>query len=608
MQNSLNSILLALSFVYLYTLISCKPEEAQAVSQGKYAPARLSVLYSKAEEYIASWPDSLLIVAEQIKREGLRANNKQAIVRGERYLAQAKWRLGSHKEAMKLAIKALSDAEKWKTVSEIPDIYTIIGNLHKEKANYDMAFASADKGMRAAQMNQDTMAIIGLIRLKAMFTQGLGSQKKDTAMIHRSLDMHLEGLKIAESSPRFERQLTGYYNNIAQVYVKRDEPEKALFYVKKAIILANKYRQRLSLTYSYTWLSQVYFKNNDIENGTRYLQEALRICHELKNPFREMEISRYLYQALEPTGDYKHALEAYTRFIQIRDSLRVLENVRQIGELEIQYEAEKKDQQISALAAVNEVKSREIIWALVGVGVFVILSVFMLFQYRIITHSNRILEVNNQKINEQSEKLKVLMKELHHRVKNNLQTVSNLLSLQSSRLVDEDAKQSMKTGQQRIEAMSLVHKSLYSHDNVNMVDMNEYVTNLVESIMQSFGIYEDKLIPHINIEVKMLDIDIAMPIGLIVNEWITNSFKHAYKNVEDPKLSVILVEKDKLYLEIVDNGPGIDLQKWEKPGNSFGIKLVKVLARQLDANCRVTVDNGTRLLMQIPLPKHNAAT
>ncbi|WAC13706.1 tetratricopeptide repeat-containing sensor histidine kinase [Dyadobacter pollutisoli] len=576
--------------------------DSASVNPGKTV-GRLSDLYTKAEQSGTAWPDSLKLVAAQITAEGNRIQDKTAVIRGERYKAQALWRLGSHSEAMKSAIAALANAEKWKMTSEIPDIYAVIGNLHKEKANYKMAFQAVDKGMQAARIAKDTTSIIYMTRLKAMFTQGLGSQENDTAMIHRSLNMHLEGLKIAESSPRFERSRVAYYNNIAQVLVKRKETDQAFFYVKKGIKLAKKYNQLISLTYSYTWLSQIYLQRQDIERSKKYLFKALRITQELKNPFREMEVNRYLYQALEQTNNYKATLAAYTRYIEIRDSLRVLDNVRQIGELQVQYEAEKKDQQIAALGAINNVKTREISWITIGLGLFLILSLFMIFQYRIIARSNRILEENNGKINEQSDQMRLLMKELHHRVKNNLQIVSNLLSLQSNRLTDEDARQSIRTGQQRIEAMSLIHKSLYNQDNVNMVDMREYLTNLVESVMQSFGLSEERFRLILQVDVDELDIDMAMPLGLIVNEWITNSFKHAYQHVTNPELSLKLEMNDAIQLEIRDNGNGMDMKLWDRPGGSFGIKLIKVLSRQLDGQCRVAVDAGTSFTLEIPLPQ-----
>lgn len=560
----------------------------------------LETLYEKADKLATAWPDSLQKVAKLIILIGQKSGNKKALVRGQRYQAVALWRLGSHDQAMKMAIKALGDAEAWAVTSEIPDIYAVIGNLHKEKANYTMALEAVAEGMRVAKDNRDTISIIYMARLNAMFTQGLGADREDTALIHKSLKMHLEGLKLAESSPRFEKHRIGYYNNIAQVYVKRGEPDQALFYVTKGMDLAKKYNQLLSLTYSYTWLSQIWLPR-DQQKAIGYLESALQITQELRNPFREMEVNKYLHQALSKTSNYKGALAAYTRYSEIRDSLRVLENVRQIGEVQMKYEADKKDDQIAALGEANAVKNRNMVLALAGLVVFLMLTVFMFFQYRTILRTNKVLAENNQKIHDQSEKLTVLMKELHHRVKNNLQTVSSLLSLQSSRLADEDARENIRSGQQRIEAMSLIHKSLYGDDAVNLVNMKVYMRNLVESVMQSFGLDHRQLRLHFQISVEEMDIDLAMPIGLILNEWVTNSCKHAFKSIPDPELSVILENRGGLYLEIADNGIGMDPQLWNAPAGSFGVKLVKVLSRQLDGRCRVETGGGTKFILEAPL-------
>ncbi|CAG5068729.1 hypothetical protein DYBT9623_01461 [Dyadobacter sp. CECT 9623] len=590
-----------LGLLLLENLLIHSFQTANATPKTVPPQSTLTELYAKADDYATAWPDSLRKIAGLVMQEGKRLNDKNALVRGQRYEAQALWRLGSHDKAMQMAIKALSDAEKWKTTSELPDIYGVIGNLHKEKANYSMALAAVAKGMGIARSRRDTVGIIYMARLQAMFTQGLGADRRDSILIDKSLDMHLEGLKLAESSPRFEKHTIGYYNNLAQVYVKKKDPEKALFYVTKGMNLAKKHNQLLSLTYSYTWLSQIWLMREDKKKAIGYLESALKITQELHNPFREMEVNRYLYRALSQTSNYKEALAAYTRYSEIRDSLRVLENVRQIGEVQMKYEADKKDQQIGALGAANRSKTREIVWALGGLLAFLLLSVFMFFQYRTISRTNKVLAKNNQKINDQAEKLTVLMKELHHRVKNNLQTVSSLLSLQSSRITDEDARQSIRAGQQRIEAMSLIHKSLYNDDTVNLVNMREYMCNLIESVMQSFGISHEQLKLSISVSVREMDIDTAMPIGLIVNEWITNSFKHAFKHTSDPEISVILENRGNLYLEISDNGVGMDLKKWESPAGSFGVKVVKVLSRQLDGKCKVQIAGGTKFIMEAPL-------
>ena len=589
-------------FVLLLSATSCQHEKPLISVTDKSASEKLTLLYARAEKFGNSNPDSLAHVADEILKLADIDDNHTAIVKGEKYAAKASWNSGNHATAMVQAVKALRDAEKWQVSSEIPTIYAIIGNLHKEKNNYSMAFESVDKGMAVSKQLKDTVSIIYMARLKAMFTQGLGSNKRDTAMIHRSLNMHLQGLKLAESSPAFERTRIAYYNNIAQVYVKRRQLDSAEYYVNKAIFLAKKYEQFLSLTYSYTWLALVMEKRGQQQKSLDYLGMALKIAKDLKHPYREMEIYDYTMEVLRGAENYKDALQAYTSYSQLRDSLKVLENVKQVGELQVRYEAEKKDRQIGSLGEVNELRSKQTIGALAGLGVVLALSAMMFSQYRVIRRNNAVLAENNIRIRAQSDKMQFLMKELHHRVKNNLQIVSNLLSLQANRLADDDARKIMKAGQQRIETMSIIHRSLYSQDSVNMVNMKDYVADLLESIVQSFGDENDPTYLNVTVEVGELDVDIAMPLGLIINEWITNSFKHAFHNVIKPVITLKLIEtSDQIKLEIKDNGPGFDLIKWERPNGSFGVRLIKVLSRQLEGLCRVVEGSGACLQLEIPL-------
>lgn len=592
----------------IVTGISCDNKKSAPVLKDKTLSSKIVVLFREVEKYDNSNPDSLAFFAKQVVALAGQVNDHKSIVRGERFIARALWRLGDHGQAMKVSVNALKKAEKWGITSEIPDIYSLIAQLHKEKINYAMAFDAVDKGMVVSEKLKDTAAIIQLARMKAMFTQGMGANYKDTALIHKSLIMHLESVKMAESSPKFERSRIGYYNNIAQIYVKRKELDSAELYVHRAISLAKKYNQKSSLTYSYVWLAQIYDGRGDLKNSIFYRNEAVSIAKELKNPFREMELSDYLMEGYRSAGQYKEALEAFVRYSTLRDSMQVLQNVRQVGELELKYDDEKKDQQIGTLRQLNQLRSKQTIGALTLLCLFLVLSAVMFNQYRVIRQNNKILAENNRRINDQSDKMQFLMKELHHRVKNNLQIVSNLLSLQGNRLEDDNARRIIKAGQQRIETMSIIHKSLYSQDSSNMVNMREYVTNLLESIKQSFGTEDDQIDLNIIVGIQELDVDIAMPLGLIINEWITNSFKHAFRNVNRPLITLSLLEfTDYIQLEIKDNGPGFDSKKWDKPNGSFGIKLIKVLARQLEAESRVVEGEGACFQLEIPASVVNLA-
>ncbi len=548
-----------------------------------------------------SGSDSLLWYAGTLIRLGEDHRNDQVVVNGLLLKANYEWRTGNFTTAMKVAMNALQKAERYKLTKTIPVLYNIIGNLHKENENYTLALKAVEKGLQAAVLIKDTSQIIKAILNLAMFTHSYGMRKNDPKIRKEGLDKYLEGLKIAESSPEYERLRIPYYNNICQYYKIAGDYPKGLLYGKKAEALAKKYHQHLSLTYTYNWLGEIYFYSGDHAKGLQYLNRALDIAIAQRSPFREAEIYKSLYECYRAAGNAEKALHAFSRSVRINDSLQVLRNTKQIGRLQIEYETEKKDQHIASLKLINLEKTRTTGVIAVGMTLFILLSAFLYAQYRGIRRRNRMLADSNKKINEQAEQLKFFMKELHHRVKNNLQIVSSLLSFQSNHLPDKDAQQAVKVGQQRIEAMSLIHRSLYQQDNPNMVNMKEYVTDLVESILQSFGIERNTFDLQLDIQITEMDVDMALPLGLIINEWVTNAFKYAYKEVKRPALTLTLKKDREIVLDIKDNGPGMAQDAWEKPRGSFGVKLVKVLSRQLNGICGIESSSGTQFNLQIPL-------
>ena len=190
----------------------------------------------------------------------------------------------------------------------------------------------------------------------------------------------------------------------------------------------------------------------------------------------------------------------------------------------------------------------------------------------------------------------VLLKEIHHRVKNNLQVISSLLNLQSGQLPpDGSVSNALRDSQNRIRSMALIHERLYSSSNLAQVDFSEYVENLTIYLVHSYRIDINLIRLRVNIDAVYLNIETAVPCGLIINELTSNALKHAFPDRRTGEICIDLRQKpdsDILTLIIVDDGIG--LPEDTDRTNTLGLQLVDTLVQQLDGTMTVTNNQGTR--------------
>lgn len=196
-------------------------------------------------------------------------------------------------------------------------------------------------------------------------------------------------------------------------------------------------------------------------------------------------------------------------------------------------------------------------------------------------------------IQKQNAEKELLLKEIHHRVKNNLQTVSSLLNLQSEHIDDEAARAAVAAGQHRVQSMALIHQKLYQRENLAAIEMKEYLSQLGEGLLESFGVNDDQVQFKIEMEELELDVDSAIPIGLIVNELLTNSLKYAFPDEQKGEIVLLMdVEGEKsLSMTLSDNGIGAS-EEADPRGTSFGSQLIKLLTRQLGGKQEILEIDG----------------
>jgi two-component system, sensor histidine kinase PdtaS len=274
--------------------------------------------------------------------------------------------------------------------------------------------------------------------------------------------------------------------------------------------------------------------------------------------------------------------------------------------LSVTREKEKETALNAALGRENTLKAGELLkekklrTTLIGAAALLLLATgIILFQYRKQRSKNLVIQ-------KQADDMQVLMKEIHHRVKNNLQVISSLLDLQSMTIADDQASEAVKEGKNRVQSMALIHQNLYSEGNIKGIRTKEYISNLLQSLCDSYNITNDKVKVTTQIDDLNLDVDTMIPLGLVLNELVSNSLKYAFKDGRPGELSIVLKEEAQhLLLKVSDNGTGYPEGMNAKEGKSFGMKMIRAFAQKLKAKLEIYNNNGAVVEMQIT--KYNMA-
>lgn len=292
-----------------------------------------------------------------------------------------------------------------------------------------------------------------------------------------------------------------------------------------------------------------------------------------------------------------------TRENQLMDSIVKSEKA---FSLSVNKEKEKQAALNAALDRENKLKEAQLVrerntkWVLAGgAGLLLLSGITSLILYRKQKRKNDIIQ-------KQSADLQVLMKEIHHRVKNNLQVISSLLDLQSMTIADNQASEAVKEGKNRVQSMALIHQNLYNEGNIKGIRTKDYISNLSQSLCNSYNISSDKVKVAMQIDDLNLDVDTMIPLGLVLNELVSNSLKYAFHEGQCGELNIILKkEPDYLLLKVSDNGRGYPEGMNSRDGKSFGMKMIRAFAQKLKARLDIYNNNGAVVEMQIT--KYNLA-
>lgn len=548
--------------------------------------------------------DSIAAYARSAKQLAEQANYAE----GKAYALQlisVAFRLGAdYPASMEAGLEAARIFEELHMASAKADILLDLAQLHKDVSGSNNTEAYLDKAIGYAREAyaiqtslKDTTEMADALNMEGICQRDKGKQYNKRYYYDSAVACYNKAILLIENATTGKHMLGKLYNNMSQVYNEyRNDYNKALEYLFKAVEINKANNYLTGLSHNYGNIAYAYTMLGKHQLSLQYAYKMQEECRRLNSANRMQNAYGQMYRSYKGAGNLDSALAYYILQDKLDDSLTNLSKTAEMLELQTQYETNKKEGEISKLKLQGEARSRNIIWLLIGIGLLAGVMIWLTILYRNMRRQK-------EEISQQQKRLEVMMKELHHRVKNNLQIVSSLLSLQTNRLEDENAIAVLKESQLRVQAMSFIHQRLYKTDNITTVNMREYLTDLAESLVASYGYQRDDFDLQIDVSREYLDIDKALPAGLIINELVTNSLKYAYKGAARPMLGISLTYNagtDSLVIDIRDNGIGLDLDKWKKAHTSFGKQLITALCKQLRATQQVEVDNGTHFIINIP--------
>ncbi|WP_194775290.1 tetratricopeptide repeat-containing sensor histidine kinase [Pararhodonellum marinum] len=377
--------------------------------------------------------------------------------------------------------------------------------------------------------------------------------------------------------------------------IKKEKYEEAQSYINKNIQLLEDYNLTTIDVYQFahSQLGDIAERQGRYDEAIGYYETAKNSSIAINTKANTASFIEKLSSLYALNGDYKTALDYYIEWAAANESIEMERNERSLRENELLVNVLQRENELAE-------KQQQQTYFLFALLLGTVLLGLLYRNYRLKQRSNQKLKVLNGELAHKNELLdkrnaenELLLKEIHHRVKNNLEIVSSLLALQSSQIDDPNTKDAMQEGQNRVQSIGIVHQKLYQGTNLGSVEMKDYFINLGESLIGSFGA-EKRITLECAMDNLDVDIDTAVPLGLIVNELLTNTLKYAFPEGQQGKVEITLQKNGDgvLQLQVCDNGVG---KSGQIKGTGFGGQLISLLTQQLNGTMQEEVKNGTRI-------------
>lgn len=610
------------------------------IRSGKQDTTQVRRLLSLSRRYQRSDYDSCLLYARRAIDLSVQLGNEEQVASIYNEIGDVQGERGMHDSAKASFEKALAFYVKEKDTLRISRVYNNLGLMHRYSGNHaesleafmqslrykekihasakDLATAYQNIGSALAIMQDFEVAEKWMKDALELFRQVGDSSNYYVAVmnlstVYRDLQRYEESIDLLMEAYHYRlrngnrNQLGTCLYNLALSSQLNNDTEKAISYYREALVVFDKLGNKRRMMACHQRLANLYYDIEDYRVAEEEALKGLEIGDSITMPFHDQKLNDVLARTYYATGRYKLAYDYQRRSNDIEQSMAEEDHSARVMEIQKKYDEETSKREIAELSVKNAeieqmAKRRTFInyglWA--AVLIFLLIVVMLYRLYRAKQDANLMLWEKNKVVEHSLEEKDVLLREIHHRVQNNLQFVSSLLNLQSRRVDDEKTLEVLKSCKQRIQSMALIHQKLYQEESLSGISIRNYTKNLVESLQMSYGIDENRIKTELYVDPLYLDINSAISIGLVLSELITNAYKYAFQNQEEGLLEVTLKEMNGvLVMKVKDNGSGLPDDFDLETSESFGLKLVNSLARKLKADVTVSSENGARVELRI---------
>lgn len=613
---------------FLFCIISIQSIFAQTykdslltfIETDKEDTNKVKHLLSLSLEYkIINSPDSALLFANKALHlsKSSKLDWQKGIAKANNIIGQLNWKLGNYLEALNNYAIAQKIFKKINNKKGIAYTYNNIALIYDEQGKYDealknyytalalmeelkykpgIAMTTSNIGNSYYTLGNDSAAFINQyaalkLEIELNDQSGIALAHNNIGLIFDRQGNYSESLKHYFLAFNLFKVLNDKYHismmtgNIAVIYYRQKKYKEAFEMYSNSLKLKEEIGDKEGSVFAITGLGEVCIETKKYKEAKQYLEKALQLSlaigagDDIRDAYKNLAIID------EALGDYKGALKKNQLYMAYKDSLMNKQTIEKSTEAAMQYNFDKKeattkfehDKKIVKLEAESKLHSQQRIFLILFI---VVALVLLFFAKRAYDNKKKIAEF----MASESHRKEVLLQEVHHRINNNLQIISSLLTLQANSAENEKLTEYLKQSQNRIQSLSVLHELLYQNDTPLQINMNDYLNKVLDFHRDVLNSSSIKVGIKTSINQVVFPTKLAVPLALIVNELVTNSIKYAFKDVKVGEISISLSatknQNNSWLLKVSDTGKGLP-EDTNYRKDSLGLRLVTIMTKQI---------------------------